>query len=254
MAEPASTDNDPRPSSDIGKLLAAVRAGGARAALVHAVRVLSFRLVLAPFDRNLDRLIGADTASRVEVEDLDSAGPNRRSSAAYAPSRGRLLSFLLRDVRQDFPRCTFIDVGSGKGRILCAASLLGFRRVIGLELSPSLHREAVRNIRAWLDRADPPCRDISSIEGDATQFEFPQENLVLYLYNPFGPDVLEKMVENLRHSWDRKSRVHLVYYNPVHRDVLDRCGFLRPVRRSATSRLLHSVLSSAEVAIYRMAS
>lgn len=252
MAELATTtDGNPHVPSDFRKLLNAARTGGIGSAAVHAVRVLAYRLALAKFDRDLDRLLQADTASVIGVDDLDLAGPNRQFATYYDPTRGRMLSFMLRDIPEDFSRFTFIDVGSGKGRILCAASRFGFRRVVGLELSRQLHLEAARNLETMLRRGDPVCRDLASINVDVTEFEFPREDLVIYMYNPFMGEVLEKMIRNLRRCWDGEKKIYVVYYHPLHREVLDECEFLRPVRRPMSSRLLHPVLSSAEVAIYR---
>ena len=43
---------------------------------------------------------------------------------------------------------TFVDLGSGKGRVLLLAALRPFRRVIGVEISASLHTRAQANVEA----------------------------------------------------------------------------------------------------------
>jgi hypothetical protein len=55
---------------------------------------------------------------------------------------------------QDF---TFIDLGSGKGRVLLMAAAYGFKRIIGVEFMPELHRVAEENIRKYTEhRTEAP--------------------------------------------------------------------------------------------------
>jgi hypothetical protein len=44
------------------------------------------------------------------------------------------------------------------------------------------------------------CWNIESACQDATEFEFPLSPLVVYLYNPFGPDLLGKVLDRLETS------------------------------------------------------
>jgi hypothetical protein len=72
------------------------------------------------------------------------------------------------------------------------------------------------------------------IHADAAEFQFPDEDLVVYLYNPFSQDVMEKVVANMRERRCRKLCV--IYVVPECAEVLDSCGFLSrlgapPVRR-----------------------
>ena len=44
---------------------------------------------------------------------------------------------------------SFIDVGAGMGRAVLLAAELPFRRVVGVELNPTLARIARKNLTAW---------------------------------------------------------------------------------------------------------
>ena len=48
-----------------------------------------------------------------------------------------------------FQDLTFIDVGSGKGRVLLMAADYPFRRILGIELLADLHQVAQANIQAY---------------------------------------------------------------------------------------------------------
>jgi histone methylation protein DOT1 len=51
----------------------------------------------------------------------------------------------------DFTQFTFVDLGSGKGRVLLMASDYPFKRIIGVEFMPELHRVAQENIRKYTE-------------------------------------------------------------------------------------------------------
>jgi SAM-dependent methyltransferase len=124
---------------------------------------------------------------------------------------------------QDF---TFIDLGSGKGRVLLMASEYPFRKIIGVEFMPELHRAGQKNVSGFAsDRRQ--CRQIESICMDARDFQFPAEPLVVYLFNPFSESTFTRVLENLRQSIEQAPRpVYLAYRFTEHEKVLAEAGWL----------------------------
>lgn len=59
------------------------------------------------------------------------------------------------------------------------------------------------------------------MRADASTFTFPRGDLVVYLYNPFGAEVLVPMLDRL--CADRRRDVALVYHTPVARTAIDAC-------------------------------
>src|SRR5271167_2282557 len=57
-----------------------------------------------------------------------------------------MLATLMSSAKIEFGEFTFIDIGSGKGRALLMAADYPFRRILGIELLPELHRVAKENI------------------------------------------------------------------------------------------------------------
>jgi predicted RNA methylase len=114
------------------------------------------------------------------------------------------------------PGEVFVDLGCGKGRVVCCAALRRFRASIGVECSPSLAAIAGRNAAALRPRHAPiEIRTIS-----AEQFDFTQGS-VFYLFHPFGPNTLRAVLLALHKSLESAPRlVRLVYVNPVHADVV----------------------------------
>lgn len=155
-----------------------------------------------------------DTTRRVQTTGMerrtrtDIAG-EKSDSHIYGPVRVANARAALRDLPiKDFSEYRFIDMGSGKGRVLFVAAEFPFRGVVGVEFSKTLHEEAVANLTQYRHRSQR-CRAIESVHANAMEYEFPEENLVVYMFNPFGPEVLGRMLMNLEQSLERKSR-HVV--------------------------------------------
>jgi predicted RNA methylase len=95
---------------------------------------------------------------------------------------------------------TLIDIGSGKGRVVLIAAQLPFRRIIGVEFASELHDVAVSNVQ----RVRPNDPRLELVCQDVTDYEFPDEPLVLYFYGPFfAPTmrtVMERVTQSLRAS------------------------------------------------------
>jgi hypothetical protein len=58
---------------------------------------------------------------------------------------------------------------------------------------------------------------------DAAQFQFPPGKIVAYLYNPFGPSVLNVVLDNLLNASLNTpiSECYVVYVNPIHRHCFE---------------------------------
>jgi hypothetical protein len=110
-----------------------------------------------------------------------------------------------------FEDFTFIDLGSGKGRSLMLASDYPFRRILGVEYLPELHRVAELNIGRYSGE-NQKCRRIESICKDARDFDFPAEPTVLYLFNPFPEPVFALVLARLKESLARNPRPFYVAY------------------------------------------
>jgi len=116
-------------------------------------------------------------------------------------------------------RSTFVDVGSGMGRVVLLASLRPFRQIVGVEISPALHQIA-RDNRQRFPPADVRCRDVRLVRADAASFTFPRGDLVVYLYNPFGAEVLEPVLDALLSAPQRD--IVLLYHTPLRRESIER--------------------------------
>jgi SAM-dependent methyltransferase len=135
----------------------------------------------------------------------------------------------LSNAKFDFSEFTFIDIGSGKGRALLMAADYPFRRILGIELLPELHRVAKKNIAKYKSGSQH-CFAIDCVLGDAGAFAFPPEPTVLYLFNPLPGSGLTRMISNLQHSLREHPRpMFVLYHNPLLEHVLTRNGVFRRI-------------------------
>ena len=87
-------------------------------------------------------------------------------------------------------------------------------KIIGVELLPELHRVAQENLARY-KRESQKCFALEAVCGDATDFPFPAEPVVLYLFNPLPEAGLRQVLRNLERSPTADSRtVYVVYHNP----------------------------------------
>jgi SAM-dependent methyltransferase len=138
----------------------------------------------------------------------------QQSAASQSLAQGALRDF------------TFIDLGSGKGRVLLMASGYPFKRIIGVEFMPELHRAAEQNIANYSNDRQQ-CRQIETFCMDAREFQFPDGPLVVYLFNPFSEATFVAVLENLRQSIEQALRpVYVAYRFTEHENVLSEAGWL----------------------------
>lgn len=190
--------------------------------------------------RWFDRRHGIETSVVVPVADMRDVEPALAAHAVqYEPSTLPKFECAMRAIELDHRDFTFIDYGSGKGRVVMLAAAFPFRRVIGIEVSAALHAVATGNVAAFRQRV-PTAAPVELICGDARSLAVPEGDLVAYFYNPFDETVLRPVWEGLRNAAVvKRRRLFVLYVNPASRCVFD----------SATE--LHCLYDDGAVVAYR---
>jgi hypothetical protein len=157
-----------------------------------------------------------ETSQRVHQSDLATNSNNWVHGTGYWPTPILQARETLTFLTIQHEEYTFIDLGSGKGRILLTASDYPFARIIGVEYAPELHRAAVQNIASYRSNSQK-CRRLEARCEDMTQFVFPETPLALFLYNPATEPVLKAMASNLFASLNRAPReAWIIYVTPAY--------------------------------------
>jgi SAM-dependent methyltransferase len=192
-------------------------------------------------DGRIDRRFGIDT--RGIIKDLDSLGIEgaaRKDVTQYEPVQVDVFQDIVAVAAVNPRHYDFIDFGSGKGRALVLAAEAGFRKAVGVELSPALHEVAVRNAAIYRQQR-PSAAPIELHCGNATAFELPPDDALLFFYNPFRERTLRAVLSNVAGAWQRRPRKLIVAYrNPVHLDVFHEFDFLELAFRDAAFAVYRS--------------
>ncbi len=148
----------------------------------------------------------------------------------------------------DLAEYTFVDVGSGKGRVLLVAAEYPFRTIRGIEFARELHCQAERNISSYRYAGrrcgDVESIDVESIHGDAMEYVFPDSKLILYLYNPFSPAMMRKFLMKLEKALAQRPRhVVVILVNLESASVVDSMAFLRLYCGTPRFRIYQTVSS-----------
>jgi SAM-dependent methyltransferase len=170
-----------------------------------------------------DKKYGTDTAGIIPLWQLNVPIKNAELGVRYQPIPEDMFRSSIHRIEVDPASYVFIDLGCGKGRTLIVAAQLGFAQAIGVEFARELADVAEKNLRI-LNIANG-----TIIHGDAAEYDFPDSNFVLYMYNPFLADIMSKVIHRLEEFCTKhpQRRIFVIYHNPLFADVIDRAPFLQ---------------------------
>ncbi|MCB1734738.1 MAG: class I SAM-dependent methyltransferase [Gammaproteobacteria bacterium] len=165
-----------------------------------------------PFDAKY----GTDTWGQVEAGELNVDSEFYDLATRYEASWSGPFHRAMSSLALSFAELTFIDLGSGKGRTLLMASDYPFKRIVGVEFSQALCDIARNNVEIY--RGEAQKTDAFEVVcDDATRFPLPDGPLLIYMYHPFGDQVMRRVIENIERSAAENPRpIRIVYMNPVH--------------------------------------
>jgi len=107
----------------------------------------------------------------------------------------------------------FVDIGCGKGRVLCCAARWPVTKVMGVDLSAEFCEAARQNARHARGLQTP----IEVHTGLADEFDY-AESSACFLFSPFGAETMRKVLAKIHTDRDGKP-VRIAYANPAHQDA-----------------------------------
>lgn len=223
----------------LGNVLARIRKRGWRDTVRYARHRLS--------ESFNERRFGISTSGLVGHAE---AGLDNSVSNYYFPTDYGTIYRAFENLRVRPGVDSFIDYGSGMGRVVIVAATFPFRRVIGLELSEKLHAIALRNLAN--SRSRLRCRNVELVHGDATAYEIPGDVTVFFLYSPFLGEALVAVLRQIEASlkqWPRKAVI--VFKNTKNLEaVMGRFPWLRKIHEFPALDAGHPVwILEAEVGV-----
>jgi len=202
-----------------------------------------------------DAANGVRTSGLVAGRHLKSGHRHDRHATAYYGVAPSVFQSLVRRWQRskpaaDLEQFTLIDIGAGMGRALLLAAEMPFRAVVGVELHPALARIARRNLAHWREagRARTATRVVCR---DATEYKFPPGPCLVFLFNPFGPAVMRRLLKRIAAAFaGRPGQLDLIYVNNEQESVLQTQSglqrlFLGQVKRSRADAIAdHAIMAN----------
>ena len=155
---------------------------------------------------------GVTTSKIVKREDLDISELSKEHSEEYKPTRIRHFRLLIKGLKLP-GNSVFVDMGSGKGRVLLMASMNNFKRVTGVEISSKLCEIARSNTVIFERRLKRPLH-IEVVNEDVLQYSIKSDENVFYFYKPFDNFVMETILGRIIKSvFENPRKVWLIINN-----------------------------------------
>jgi hypothetical protein len=200
--------------------------------------------VLRQHRRNLefDARYGISTATEVPLAETGVA-PERavEGNGVYRPLWEPEFRSVLARLEVPFEDFSFVDLGSGKGKLLLLAADYPFARIMGVEFSPGLHAVACENLRRY--RSDRQrCRMLETVLADAATHPLPPGPVIAFIFNSFDPPTMRRVLRKLDFDAMRPDPVYVAYIT-VRRvaemgGALDGLERLQPLLRTRTLAIL----------------
>lgn len=171
-------------------------------------------------DADFDARHGVDTGGVIPQSALDVVDPNWVHGSAYVATGPVDFAAVLAPFELDYAATSFIDLGCGKGRVLLMAGALPFARVVGVEYSTQLAGIARDNLQRY--RGPRAAGGIAVQTCDATRFEYPPGDLVVFMYHPFDEVIMRQVVQGLvALAQAQPRRLVVLYFKPVYAALWD---------------------------------
>ncbi|MES2763843.1 MAG: class I SAM-dependent methyltransferase [Bacteroidota bacterium] len=179
---------------------------------------------LLTYEGKYEKQLGVNTHSIENLDNLTLAGEGSDQNHHYQGASYYILFTVFEHVPIEVRHLPLIDYGCGKGRALFVAEQCGFTNLIGVEIAKELLDDANANKLVY----QPKNKDskINFTFSDATQYQIPDNAAVFYFFNPFGEEILQKVIDNIKASVKHHPRkIYCIYLNPKYKTVFDKNGF-----------------------------
>jgi SAM-dependent methyltransferase len=135
--------------------------------------------------REFDWKFGVDTDGSIPLTKLDIESPNKVYGANYGATRPDIFWEAIENLKINYQDFIFLDLGSGKGRVVLLASELPFKEIIGVEFSPELNDIAEVNIRKY-ESPTQRCKKIKLVRRFSQFCHSGRSSLLFYVFSLQG--------------------------------------------------------------------
>ena len=203
----------------IGDLLAALK----YTFFQHGVRTTGKKIL----KKLHHKLIGVDFSMQ-PLSDLTIEGENKLSGTICGSSSDDVVQDVFKQLlsfNKNILNGTFLDYGSGKGRLIITARNFGFQKAVGVEFAKELVEISEKNISKL------NVTDIKVIHMDAQNYIPQKDTRVIYFLNPFREDVFHKVLPQIiKYREVFENDVYIVYRAPIYKAVFNDYPEIRHIK------------------------
>lgn len=175
-----------------------------------------------------------------ELHSLEERGIDIDHASIYMPAPYDLLE----EVFEKYRIASFkhiIDIGCGKGRVMCVAAAHGAKKITGIDFSKELCSAATKNLQKY--RQKFPELNCSVLNNDAFYYAIPEDADCIFMFNPFDELIMSGLIENIEISLEKNPRpVTVIYFNPMEKQLFTEAGFREIAHGKKMKYLEYSIL------------
>lgn len=171
-----------------------------------------------------EKKYGIQTSGFNNLKKLKVVSSNKASAFIYQPVNYYMAEKAFNHLILNKPKGSFVDYGSGQGRILAVSAHFGFTDITGIEFAPDLCETAGKNADKVLKKI--PDAQFSILCMDATKYAVKDSDTVFSFFNPFNGRIMLQVVKNILKSLKVAPRdIYIVYFNPTEKEIFLAAGF-----------------------------
>ncbi len=179
---------------------------------------------LLTYESKFEKQLGIHTHSIVNLQKLTLAGENSDQNHHYQGASYYILYSIFNQLPSKTKAFPLIDFGCGKGRALFVAEQCGFTNLVGVDIAKELIEVANDNHANYKKKNQHST--IQFLFEDATQYHIPSNAEVFYFFNPFGEEILQKVIDHIKESVKTNQRtIYCIYLNPKYKAIFEKNGF-----------------------------
>lgn len=192
-----------------------------------------------------EKKYGIETIQFNRLTTLSVYGENLIHASIYQGANYFLLEKAFDYLQSINANQVIVDFGCGKGRVMVVAAYYGFKKITGIDFAKALCVSAERNIAKV--KSLYLSTEFTVLCDDAINYGIKNDENVFFFFNPFDEVVMLQVVKNILKSLKENPRhIHIVYLNPVHKEIFLSAGFEEEYYLKKLKYLELSILSNEQ--------
>lgn len=197
--------------------------------IYYFIRSLYFRGIsntfkLLTYEFKYEKKLGINTQGLKNLSNLTLVGNKSIQNHHYQGASYFILYNLFNKLPNNIKNEQFIDFGCGKGRAIFVAEQCGFTNLIGVDLAEELIEDANTNLNVY--KLKNLKSKIFFFKNNVLDYKIPNNASIFYFFNPFGPDIMKIVIDNIIQSVKIYPRIiYCIYLNPKYKSVFEQNGF-----------------------------